>query len=140
MSHSISAAYRRSEPAVLATPQDVDVFLDEFLTADFATSIAMLYVRERPLNDAGYPDHELSVAVNAEDSVGGLHYSGPNYSGFSKGAVSRYDEVVYYYLDHDHEYPRDSVVSIGIIRQAVKEFLATGGERPTCVQWQDHRA
>jgi hypothetical protein len=47
--------------------------------------------------------------------------------------------VIYYYLDHDHEYPRDSDISIDAIRRAVKEFLASGGKRPTCVQWQDHR-
>jgi hypothetical protein len=140
VSYTLTAVYRRGEPIIITTPADIDRFIDEFLTADFSTSIAKLRVRERPANTAGLPDHQLSVAVNAEDNVGGLRYTGANYAGFSKGEVSGYDEVVYYYLDHDHGYPRDSVISIDTIRRAVKEFLASGGERPTCVQWQDHRA
>lgn len=137
MSFSVSAGYDWGDPTIITTPEEVDAFIDTFLTADFDTSIAMLEVRERPLNANGFPDHELSVAINAQDKVGALHYMGPDHIGFSKGQVSKYDEVVYYYLGNDHEYPRDSEISIETIRQAVKEFLASGGERPTCVQWQD---
>jgi Immunity protein Imm1 len=79
------------------------------------------------------------VAIDAEDHVGGLRYVGPRFGGFSKGQVSQYDEVVYYYLEHDHEFPRDSVIPVDDIRQAVKEFLASGGECPTCIQWQQDK-
>lgn len=140
MSFSATATYRDGEPTTIATPDDVDRFIDEFLTEDFSHSIAKLHVRERPLNAAGLPDHQLSVAVNAEDGVGGLRYMGPDFAGFAVGDVSRYDEVVYYYFDHDQEFPRNSVISIGLIRRAVNEFLASGGQRPTCVPWQEHRA
>jgi Immunity protein Imm1 len=140
VSFTVSAGYNWGDPTIIATPEDVDAFIDELLTADFDTSIAMLEVQERPLNPNGFPDHELSVAVNSKDNVGALHYMGPTFVSFSKGHVSKYDEVVYYYLGNDHEFPRDSDISIDTIRQAVKEFLASGGERPTCVPWQDHRA
>jgi hypothetical protein len=37
----------------------------------------------------------------------------------------------------EHTFPIDSEVPIDLIRQAVKEFLASGG-RPSCVRWQRH--
>jgi hypothetical protein len=136
MSYSVAAYYKRGEPIAASTDEEVDSLVDDLLAAGFENSIAKLHVRERALSAAGFPDHQLRVAVNAEDNVGSLHYMGPSFAGFSKGNVSKRDEVFYYYVDHDHEFPRDSEISIDLIRRAVKEFVASGGERPTCVEWQ----
>ena len=140
MKYSIVAYYTSSDPTVITEPDEVDTFIGDLLEAGYDHSIAKLHIRERPPSAAGFPDHMLRVAVNADDKVGGLAYIGPNAGGFSKGQLSRYDEVVYYYAGHDHEFPRDSEIPLTLVSEAVKEFLVSGGERPTCVQWQDHPA
>jgi hypothetical protein len=139
MSYTVAAYYRKGEPTVFGDDDGADRFIDEFLEAGFGNSIAELVVRERPRNGAGYPDHLLRVAVDAEDKVGGLHYQGPTAGGFSKGELSKHEDVFYYYVNNDHTFPRDSVISLDLIRRAVKEFRASGGERPTCVEWQPER-
>jgi hypothetical protein len=42
-------------------------------------------------------------------------------------------------MGNDTDFPVDSEIPIDLIRQATKEFIASGGERPTCVQWQPYR-
>lgn len=140
MTHSIAAYYTSSEPTIITGPDQVDAFITELLGAGYDNSIAKLHIRERPRNTAGFPDHMLRVAVNADDNVGGLAYLGPTFGGFGKGQLSWYDEVVYYYAGHDHEFPRDSEIPLTAVAEAVKEFLASGGERPTCVRWQEDRS
>lgn len=136
MKYSIAAYYTSDKPTIITEPDQVGSFIADLLSAGYDNSIAKLHIRERPLNAAGFPDHMLRVAVNADDNVGGLAYIGPDAGGFSKGQLSKYDEVVYYYAGHDHEFPRDSEIPLTAVSEAVKEFLASGGERPTCVQWQ----
>lgn len=112
MTYSIAAYYKSSGPTVITGPDQVDDFITELLAAGYGHSIAKLHVRERPPNAAGFPDHMLRVAVNADDNVGGLAYLGPTFAGFSKGQHSWCDEVVYSYAGHDHEFPRDSEISL----------------------------
>ena len=86
------------------------------------------------------PDHEFGVAVDAEDGVGSLWYLGDGDTWNSLGARSTRDEVFYCYMGNDRGFPIDSLISLDLVRQATKEFLATGGQRPTCVRWQPYRA
>jgi hypothetical protein len=130
-----------NDPVVLASAEDANKLVDDLLTEPFDNSVATLYHRARPATEFGFPDHELTIAVAADDHVGGVRYMG-EYHGvpgtwFSKGATSEYDEVVYYYMGHDREYPRDSEVSLDAVRQAVRDFLLSGGQRPSAVEWQE---
>ncbi len=34
------------------------------------------------------------------------------------------------------EFPGPCEIPVGLVRRAVKEFLTSGGQRPTCVRWQ----
>jgi Immunity protein Imm1 len=127
-----------AEPAVLSTPADVDRMIDALLSNDWSDTVASVYLRERPLNAAGVPDHELLVAVNPDDKVGGLFYNGHQgepASLYSKGASVKADSAFYYYFGNEREFPAGSQISIETIRAAVKEFLMTGN-RPTVVEWQ----
>jgi hypothetical protein len=54
---------------------DVETLVDGLLAGPFTHSLAKLYIRERPLNAAGVPDHELGAGVDAERGVGGLRYT-----------------------------------------------------------------
>ncbi|MFD7157982.1 Imm1 family immunity protein [Kribbella sp. WER1] len=131
-------AYYRDEhgdtPLRIETATELDALIDALLAEPYENSVAALYVEGR-LNDAGVPDHELLIAVNAEDKVGGLRFMGDGGTYFSAGQPSRHDEVVYYYMGSDREFPHASEISIDALRDAVKNFLANGGHRPTGVEW-----
>ena len=116
-------------------PEENRGVVDQLLAEPFANSIAALYSLDRPLNPAGVPDHELYLAVNARAGVGALRYQGERVW-FSQGTPSSRDEVFYLYMGNDTDFPHDSEIPIGQLRQAAKEFLQHSGERPTCVTWQ----
>ncbi|WP_350274736.1 Imm1 family immunity protein [Kribbella sp. HUAS MG21] len=102
-------------------------------------SVAAIYVDDR-LNQAGAPDHELLVAVDYQDKAkGALRYMGDTGAYITKGSGHDADTVLYYYMGSDREFPRDSLLSLDEIRVAVREFLTSGGEQPSAVEWQEAR-
>lgn len=122
-------------PVRITTAAEMDEFLDALLKEPFDNSVAALYVEGR-LNHHGVPDHELLLAVAAEDGVGGLWYTGPDGESLvAKGATSELDQVVYYYMGSEREFPRDSEVPLSNVRQAAHEFLVSGGELPSSASW-----
>ncbi|MDX6241509.1 MAG: hypothetical protein QOG10_6333 [Kribbellaceae bacterium] len=123
-------------PVRISTPEQIDQFIDALMREPFENSVAAMYVDGRT-NDKGYTDHELLLAVNERDQVGALRYLGDNGSFYATGEMSRYDEVTYYYMGSDRGFPRDSDVPIDAIRQAAKDFLTYGGERPPSMRWSD---
>lgn len=52
------------------------------------------------------------------------------------GSVDR-GVVGYHLLGHSREFVAGSEIPVDLIRQALKEFLAFGGKRSTCIEWQD---
>jgi Immunity protein Imm1 len=142
MSYSAEVYYNgshRDHPVIVRTDGEVDALIDALLAEPFSNSMANLYIIERPRPN-GLADHELSIAVDADSGVGGLWYlNSVEGTWFSRGARSNRDEVFYCFVGHDRDFPPDSEISIALIRQATKEFLASGGQRPSCVQWQPHR-
>lgn len=147
MTFSAEVYYRHghgSQPLIVRSEAQVDELVDALLAAPFDTSLATLYIVERPLNAAGFPDHEFAVGVDSEGGVGGLRYSGNSGTWYSLGTHSsdRSDrsEVFYCHMGEERLFPPDSEIPISLIRQAVKEFLAAGGHRPACVSWRPYRA
>lgn len=143
MSHSIEAYYRHEHddrPVVIRTEADIDQLVDDLLAESFDHTQAALYLAERPLTEQGYPDHDFRVGINAERKVGGLKFAGPvdGSAGvwYAAGEQSQHSEVSYEYAGHPEEFPLDSELSLDQIRDAVKEFLRSGGERPTSVEWR----
>ena len=142
MNPTVEAYYRPehgSAPVAVRTDNDVDALIDQLLTEPLSNSIAALYHRDRPLNPAGVPDHELYLAVYPPAAVGGLCYRSDG-TWYTKGQASERDEVFYYYMGADTDFPIDSEVPVSLLRQAVKEFLHHSGARPTCVSWQAESA
>jgi hypothetical protein len=144
MSFSAEAYYEgnhRDQPVILRGDADVDALVDALMAGPFTNSMANLYIVERPRHPNGLPDHELGVAVDAEGNVGGLWYlNSAEGAWYSLGRRSDRDEVFYCFVGNDRTFPPDSEIPIDLIRQAVKEFLATGGQRPTVVRWQPANA
>lgn len=138
MEHTVEAYFRHGHgehPVLVSTDDEMDALVDQLLAEPFENSIAACYSLDRPFNAAGVPDHELYLAVNAKAGVGSLSYTGERVW-YSQGTPSNRDEVFYCYMGNDTDFPHDSEVSIGLLRQAAKEFLTNGGNRPTCVTWQ----
>ncbi|MFF7369812.1 Imm1 family immunity protein [Streptomyces tricolor] len=135
----VQAYYRREhgdDPALLQSPSDVDALIDALLASGASENLAALHSLERPLMPAGVPDHELLVGANGDLQVGVLgfmddgNFVSLNSSG-GRGIVS------YSIMGAATEFPNCSEIPIALVRQAVKEFLSSGGQRPTCIQWQE---
>lgn len=80
---------------------------------------------------------ELSVGIDGNKGVlrysGGDHFDGV----YSKSAIpSNAEPVTYYYVTADTEFPPNSEVPLATVHAAVVEYLTTGGQQPTCVDWQ----
>ncbi|GAB3154883.1 hypothetical protein GCM10027290_50050 [Micromonospora sonneratiae] len=137
MTTSEVVAYFRHDlgAVVITNDEDVDRLVDALLAEPFENSVAAMYSTARPKLASGVPDHELLLAVNADDSVGGLRYMGDG-TWYSKGTPSKHDEVYYCYMGSDRDFPHDSEVSLEQLRQAAREFLRSGGQRPTAIPWQ----
>jgi len=136
------AGFRREHaetPIELSVDADVDRLIDSMLADDFENSLATVYVNGRT-NAAGVPSPELLMGIDSEGGVASLAYTGesPAFAGtfYALGETSQRDEVFYYYMGHDRGFPADSELPIDAVRVALKEFLASNGERPTSVEWR----
>lgn len=135
----VQAYYRHEhgdDPDLLQSPSDVDALIDALLASDPSENLAALHSMERPLMPAGVPDHELLVGVNGESQVGVLAFMDDGNFVSLDPAKGR-GEASYFIMGNMAEFPSHSEISIALVRQAVKEFLSSGGQRPTCVQWQE---
>ncbi|PIM69662.1 hypothetical protein CTU88_27190 [Streptomyces sp. JV178] len=140
VTHSRAQAYYRREhgdnPVLLQSPSDVDALIDTLLASRPSENLAALHSLERPLMPAGVPDHELLVGAYGDLQVGVLAFMDDgNWVSFDPSDGR--GEVSYSIMGNATEFPDHSEVSIDLVRQAVKEFLSSGGQRPTCVQWQE---
>lgn len=132
----VVAYFRHDLGAILvANDEEMDRLIDSLLTEPYENSVAALYSTARHKLASGVPDHELLLAVNADDAVGGLRYMGDG-TWYSKGTPSVHDEVYYCYMGSDRDFPHDSEIPLTQLRQAAREFLHSGGERPTAISWQ----
>ncbi|MET8565746.1 Imm1 family immunity protein [Streptomyces flaveolus] len=133
-------AYYRSEhgdnPVLLQSPSDVDALIDTLLASRPSENLAALHSLERPLNEAGFPDHELLVGADGNLQVGVLSFMDDG-NFVSLNPLNGRGEISYSIMGSATEFPSHSEVPIALVRQAVKEFLSSGGRRPKCVQWQE---
>ena len=128
----------RDGPEPLDTPEDIDALIDRMLNESILNSLAALYSVERPLMPAGVPDHELSVAVDAKAHVGALAFMDATGNWATLGSTDGHTDIRYYITGNEREFPDYANIPLDLLRQAVKEFLTSGGQRPTCVVWQEH--
>ncbi|MYV37587.1 hypothetical protein GT030_01580 [Streptomyces sp. SID1328] len=122
-------------PALLASADDVDSFIDALLNGQHDRNCAVVYSLDRPTMPSGYRDHELAVGVDRVAQVGALTLAADD--GYvSKGSMDR-GIGEYMLLGHVREFMPGSEIPIELVRQAVKEFLSSGGQIPTCIEWQE---
>jgi hypothetical protein len=142
MGYHIEARYlpsRRGGPEMLSSPEEVDEFIDRLLAQPEEYNLASLYLVERLNPDDRFPSHQFQVGVHNAKRMGALKYVDAN-GGFASWAPwdAESTEPVYFnYVGTESEFPPASEIPIDHVRQAVKEFLSSGGQRPESVQWQE---
>jgi hypothetical protein len=122
------------EPITLGSTDDADALLER-MAADFA-------VREGPVP----PMVELSrrdrdrwvvVRVGVNRDRGFLAHSDPGGSFITtNGGDPDAAPLVYDHMAHAREFPADAEVSLEEVRKAVRDLIATDGERSTAVPWR----
>jgi hypothetical protein len=135
----VQAYYRREhgdKPVLLQSESDVDALIDALLLSRPSENLAALHSLERPLMPAGVPDHELMVGADGDLQVGVLSFMDDG-NFVSLDSSEGRGEISYSIMGNATEFPNYSEIPISLVRQAVKEFLSSGGQRPTCVQWQE---
>uniref|UniRef100_UPI003F49108D Imm1 family immunity protein n=1 Tax=Amycolatopsis sp. CA-096443 TaxID=3239919 RepID=UPI003F49108D len=129
----IQAWYDRNGATTVTTAADLDRVLDAVAAMDGPT-LAELYTD-------GDPDKSW-LEVGIDGDRGSLRYVGddaPN-GAHSKGGAFPLPpggEVLYYYMNNPREYPDDAEIPAEVVRSAAREFLESGGLRPSRVAWTE---
>ncbi|MES9511481.1 Imm1 family immunity protein [Streptomyces sp. NPDC000609] len=141
MTYSRADAYYREqhadEPSVVRTSEDVDALIDALATGPEFENLAVLHSSERELLPSGFPDHEFMVGVDGKRQVGVLSFMDEKNFVSLGSSGSDGVEVSYFVVENPTEFPVTAKIPLSLVRQAVKEFLSSGGRRPMCVQWQE---
>ncbi|WP_172803338.1 Imm1 family immunity protein [Alloactinosynnema sp. L-07] len=121
--------------------QDIDAFIADLLEAGWEYTSAAVYAVED--DSTGNPDHEMIVGADKETGLGAVRYSGGEEipgddatEWFSVGDRVNPDGVEFAYFGTGHDFPANSEVSLDLVKQAMRELLASGGKRPSGVDWQ----
>ncbi|WP_327700120.1 Imm1 family immunity protein [Streptomyces sp. NBC_00459] len=126
------------KPDFLSTSEDVDALISSLLTGPASENLAQIHSTERDLLPAfGDPDHELMAGVDKDLQVGVLSFMDGSGNVATRGPSTGRAKPVYYIQGQMTEFPAYSEIPIAVVCQALKEFLSSGGQRPTCVEWQE---
>ncbi|MFJ4985624.1 Imm1 family immunity protein [Streptomyces sp. NPDC088732] len=136
----LEARYRRADmqdPVLISTSGEVDCLIDALLAGPETHNAVHILSRARPVMWLGFPDHELYVGVSRADQVGSLALSLPEVGRIaSVGSPGSRSGVTYHVAGHWTEFADNSEISLTRVREAVKEFLRSGGNIPTCLKWK----
>lgn len=120
-------------PVTVTTADEVDALIDR-VRAESPVAAPILM----EIHIAGDPYAQgLDVGINGDRGV--LRYSGHEWPEgvFSVGGdQTREAPLLYFYMDADTEFPATAEVPLATVRQAVRDFLATGGALPPGVDWR----
>ncbi|MFD2417651.1 Imm1 family immunity protein [Amycolatopsis pigmentata] len=120
-------------PVTISTPDEVDALIDRVRRESPGHAPMLLEA-----HIAGDPYAQgLDVGVRGDRGV--LRYSGRDWPEgvYSTGdGPSEGEPLVYYFMDNYTEFPPNAEVPLAVVRQAIRDFLATGGERSARVEWQ----
>ncbi|MFG2919710.1 Imm1 family immunity protein [Kitasatospora sp. NPDC048298] len=125
------------EPDYLNSVDEVDSLIDELLTGPAHENLAQIIHLDRPLMRPEWPDHELLIGVDRAVNLGVVAFTDSEGSVISAGSPETRAAPVYYLAGHWTELSDQVEIPIDIVRNALKEFLISGGKRPTCVPWKE---
>lgn len=120
-------------PVTIRTPGEVDALIERVRRESPEHAPMLLEVH---VSGDSYAQG-LDVGIRGDHGV--LRYSGRDWPEgvYSTGdGPSEGEPLAYYFMDNYTEFPPNSEVSLAVVRRAIHDFLLTGGERSTGVEWQ----
>lgn len=120
------------EATLVQTSAELEALLERARGVDYPILLEIL--------DAASPNRViLNVGLNGDQGVlryaGGEHRRGV-YSRNPESEPSQAEVVLYYYMNSDNEFPASAQVPTDVVLRACVEFMETGGELPSQVEWQ----
>jgi hypothetical protein len=140
--HRIMAVYRREHienPQILITPEDVDEMINILLESDIIECAAQMYSLGRPRLPSGIFDHSFIIGVRKDRGAGVASSADgsckePNVVSVGNRELGR-GPVYYCQNGSSFDFPLFSEIPIGKVREVAKEFVASSGKRPNCIDW-----
>lgn len=139
MKARVEASYQQGhgvQPKLINTSADVDGLIDALLNGPAYHTMAELHSLEREKLPSGFFDHQLLVGVDAALQVGAVSFMDESGNYVTAGDSESREDPVYHFVGRVTEFPERSEIPIKLVRQAVKEFVSSGGRRPECVAWK----
>ncbi|WP_457541466.1 Imm1 family immunity protein [Streptomyces filamentosus] len=125
------------QPQGIEKPEDVDRVIDFLLSAkEEYHSAAKFLSLNRDILPSGFPDHEFIVGINPTHGKGAIIFGYEEFNFATLGDTESAEEILYHVAGYEAYFPEKCELPVDHIREAVKEFVFSGGELPTCVTWQ----
>lgn len=124
-------------PLLLDSAQAVDAMMDALIAAGPLRNAAQLISLDRRMLSPGWPDHEFLVGVGAGGTFGILSYNTGDEGALIPAGAPTAPVATYMLNTYPREFLEPTEVPIDLVREAVKEFVLSGGRRPTCLEWRE---
>ncbi|MFJ3221651.1 Imm1 family immunity protein [Kitasatospora sp. NPDC086801] len=143
MSNGVEVRYKSGHgenPPIITTIDGLDAVVDDLLSGvDSYCTMAEVYSLDRELMPSGFPDHHFIVCADRDLGMGLVSYADEHGNVTSVGSPETRTEPTYHMVGHMTTFADHSEVPIPLVRQALKEFLTSRGQRPECIEWQPGR-
>ncbi|MER5604335.1 Imm1 family immunity protein [Streptomyces sp. NPDC002265] len=127
----------RGAPVLLDSAHAIEAMIDALIAADPLRTTAQLISLDRQRLSSGWPDHEFLVGVGAGGQFGILCYSTGDEGALIPDGAPTAPVATYMLNTYPREFLEPTEVPIDLVREAVKEFVLSGGRRPTCLEWRE---
>ncbi|MGW7441946.1 Imm1 family immunity protein [Kitasatospora sp. NPDC054795] len=130
-------ASRAGRPDHLHSLEEADVLIDALLAGPANENLAQIIHLDREEFESGIPDHEFQVGVDKGLQVGILLFIDASGNFVSAGPPESRNSPEYYLCRHWTQFRDQTEIPLDLVRKALREFLESGGQRPTCVSWKN---
>ncbi|MEW2508303.1 Imm1 family immunity protein [Amycolatopsis sp. NPDC047767] len=126
-------------PVALSTPAQVDELLDQMVAEAESPNVEVGLVAQLDGKDGDDWSSTLQFGVRAAATMCGfVGYMGKGEtSAISDNGATSPEPVAYDYQSHEREVPSNAEIPWPTVRQAVHDYVASGGTRPAGVRWRE---
>ncbi|MEU5537490.1 Imm1 family immunity protein [Streptomyces sp. NPDC020362] len=129
----------RNTPVLLDSKHAIDAMIDALILAGPLHNAAQLMSLDRQMSPSDMPDHIFLVGVSTGGQSGILSYSTGEEGALIPAGEATAPVAIYMLNTHPRESLEPTEVPIDLVRQAVNEFVPSGGQRPTRLEWREER-
>ena len=124
------------EPFPLDSEDAVDLLIDALIAGHPSCNMAQVFSLDRTPLLSGDPDHEFLVGIDPDAQVGIVGFADSEGSYVPSGVPEK-EELMYMLLTYPRNFLESPEIPIDLVRKVTKEFVLSGGLRPTCIEWQE---